>query len=307
MLLKEQIIIKMQLLITGGSGFLGQSINSRLKDTFEITTIGFNETDDLTIDLSKNIPTFSRNFDVILHAAGKAHSIPASTKEAEAFFEINTKGTKNLCKALEKDLPKTFIFISTVAVYGVDIGIGIDETYPLNGNTPYALSKIEAEKFLTEWCHKHNVKLAVLRPSLIAGKNPPGNLGAMIKGIKKGQYFRIGNGSARKSILMAKDIARLVPKLIEKGGVYNVCDNQHPSFYELEELIANQLNIKSPKSIPLWLAKSIAKAGDLIGSKAPINSMKLEKITQSLTFSNEKAKRELDWVPLDVLDNFLIE
>lgn len=47
--------------------------------------------------------------------------------------------------------------------------------------------------------------------------------------------------------------------------------------------------------------------GDMIGEKAPINSLKLRKITESLTFSNEKAVRELGWKPLNVLDNFKIE
>ena len=45
----------------------------------------------------------------------------------------------------------------------------------------------------------------------------------------------------------------------------------------------------------------------MIGEKAPINSLKLRKITESLTFSNEKAVRELGWKPLNVLDNFKIE
>lgn len=51
----------------------------------------------------------------------------------------------------------------------------------------------------------------------------------------------------------------------------------------------------------------MAKMGDMIGEKAPINSLKLRKIAESLTFSNEKAVRELGWKPLNVLDNFKIE
>ena len=95
--------------------------------------------------------------------------------------------------------------------------------------------------------------------------------------------------------------------LFRSGGIYNVCDNHHPSFAELEELIAKQLNKKAPRSIPYWVAKSIALVGDIVGNKFPINSSKLDKITQSLTFSNEKARRELDWEPLDVLQNFKIK
>ena len=54
------------------------------------------------------------------------------------------------------------------------------------------------------------------------------------------------------------------------------------------------------------MAWCLAKVGDLLGSKAPINSYKLEKMTKSLTFSNEKARKELGWEPLDVLTNYKI-
>ena len=51
----------------------------------------------------------------------------------------------------------------------------------------------------------------------------------------------------------------------------------------------------------------MAVFGDCLGEKAPINSLKLRKITNSLTFSNEKAMRELGWKPMNVLENFQIE
>jgi hypothetical protein len=54
------------------------------------------------------------------------------------------------------------------------------------------------------------------------------------------------------------------------------------------------------------VAKGLALIGDLFGSKAPINSDKLDKITKSLTFSNAKAIKDLGWKPLDVIDNFKI-
>ena len=61
-----------------------------------------------------------------------------------------------------------------------------------------------------------------------------------------------------------------------------------------------------PLNIPYWVAWCMAKIGDLFGNKAPINSNKLEKMTKSLTFSNDKARKELNWEPMDVLTNFQI-
>ena len=298
----------MTLLFTGASGFLGSNIIQLLNGAYNIISVGLSPQDTYLVDIATDIPTFTDAFDVVFHAAGKAHSVPKTEAEKRLFFDVNLQGTKNLCTALERSgIPKAFIFISTVAVYGCDSGENITEEHPLNGTTPYALSKIKAEKYLQGWCAMHNVKLSILRPSLIAGPNPPGNLGAMIHGIENGKYLSIAGGKARKSVLMVQDIANLLPMLIEKGGIYNVCDSYQPSFRELEMVICKQLNKKRPISIPYWLAKSMAVIGDCLGEKAPINSLKLRKITSSLTFSNEKAVRELKWKPMNVLETFLIE
>ncbi len=297
-----------KLLFTGASGFLGHNVKPLLNSIYEVKTLGFSDNDDIKVNLATTVPEIEESFDVILHAAGKAHSMPKTEAEKKVFFDVNYQGTVNLCRALEKrTIPNAFIFISTVAVYGLDFGENITEEHPLNGNTPYALSKIRAEQFLTEWCARHNVTLGIIRPSLIAGPHPPGNLATMIKGIQTGRYFSVAGGKARKSILMVQDIARLLPSLIEKGGIYNVCDDTQPTFRELEILIAKQLGKRPPLSISYWLAKPIALIGDLLGDKAPVNSIKLKKITGSLTFSNERAKKELGWHPVNVLDNFTIE
>jgi len=298
----------MTLLFTGASGFLGSNIIQLLNGAYNIISVGLSPQDTYLVDIATDIPTFTDAFDVVFHAAGKAHSVPKTEAEERLFFDVNLQGTKNLCTALERSgIPKAFIFISTVAVYGCDSGENITEEHPLNGTTPYALSKIKAEKYLQGWCAMHNVKLSILRPSLIAGPNPPGNLGAMIHGIKNGKYLSIAGGKARKSVLMVQDIANLLPMLIEKGGIYNVCDSYQPSFRELEMVICKQLNKKLPLSIPYWFAKSMAVLGDCFGENTPINSLKLRKITHSLTFSNEKAMRELGWKPMNVLKNFRIE
>jgi nucleoside-diphosphate-sugar epimerase len=297
----------LKLLFTGSNGFLGRNILPLLdKNDYSINTLDISNAD-ININLAQEIPQLSQSYDVIFHAVGKAHFIPKNNIEAKIFFDVNLQGTQNLCAGLEKTgLPRSFIFISTVAVYGCEIGENINENYPLNGNSPYAQSKIQTEEFLINWAKTNNVILTILRPSLIAGRNPPGNLGAMINGIKTGKYLSIGGGKAQKSVVWAGDLAVLISKAALHGGIYNVCDDHHPNFAELEKLIAQQLNRPFPKSIPYSIATFIAKIGDILGSKAPINSGKLLKITKSLTFSNEKARKQLDWQPADVLSNFKI-
>lgn len=287
---------------------MGNNVRPLLEGMYDVTTVGLLPQDDYIVNIAKEIPDLRVRYDIVLHAAGKAHSVPKTEAEKQVFFDVNLQGTKNLCTALEKKgIPRAFIFISTVAVYGCDFGENITEEHSLEGVTPYAMSKRLAEEFLQKWCYEHNVTLGIIRPSLIVGPNPPGNLGAMIHGIRSGRYLSIAGSRTRKSVLMVQDIARLVPLLVEKGGIYNVCDSYQPTFRELEAVICRQLNRNLPLSIPYWMAKCMALMGDCFGKKAPVNSQKLSKITESLTFSNEKAVRELGWRPINVLENFKIE
>lgn len=296
-----------KLLFTGASGFLGYNIRPILEKNYDVHTIGLTDDDDIKINIATEVPPVNTHYDVVLHAAGKAHTVPKNEDEKQVFYDVNLQGTVNLCKALENaGIPKALVFISTVAVYGCEFGELITEEHPLEGTTPYAKSKIMAEQYLTEWCAKNDVVLGILRPSLLAGRKAPGNLGAMVEGIKKGFYLNIAGGKVRKSVLMADDIAYLLPLLEEKGGVYNVCDSYQPTFGEISASVAQQLGKRNPVNIPYWLAWCMAKVGDLLGDRAPINSYKLEKMTKSLTFSNEKARRELGWEPMDVLENYKI-
>lgn len=297
------------LLFTGATGFLGSNVLPLLRQNYEVETLALDPNADFNINLVTDQIVLSKQYDIVLHAAGKAHVIPKTEEEIKLFYDINYEGTKKLCNALEKiGVPKSFIFMSTVAVYGCDIGESITEEHSLDGETPYAKSKIMAEEFLQDWCAKNNVILTILRPSLIAGKNPPGNLGAMIKGISSGKYLSIAGGVSHKSVMMACDLANVIPLCEDKGGIFNICDDSYPSFHELEVLISKQLGKKRPPlNIPYWVANILAHIGNLMGKKAPINSLRLEKIVKSLTFSNEKIKKELGFVPTNVLSNFIIK
>lgn len=292
------------ILLTGATGFLGTSLRQELKlDGFNLVCPGADDGHsriDFTLPFDLKLKS---SIDIVVHAAGKAHAVPMTDIEKQEFYRVNLEGTKNLCRALEalNELPKSFIFISTVAVYGVDTGQGISEGHPLNGTTPYSDSKIEAEKWLRQWATENDLTLGILRLPLIAGFRPPGNLGAMIKGIKSGKYLSIGRANSRKSMVWAKDIAQIIPVLSKKGGTYNLTDGIHPTFGELEEAIALSLNKQKPIKVPFWFAKGLAIIGDLFGSEFPINSDKLRKITSTLTFDDSKARNELGWNPTSVL------
>lgn len=292
-------------LLTGATGFLGQQLLLELGS--ETLRLGRSPANHIRCDLSVDIPELPP-VGTVIHNAGKAHSVPKTPSEAEVFFQVNEQGTLHLLKALEAHPPHQFIFISTVSVYGREEGEDLDESHPLNGDTPYARSKIRAEAAVQSWCEARGVPWVILRLPLIAGPNPPGNLGAIQRAIARGRYFRITGNEARKSMVLAEDVARLIPRLNDKTGIYNLTDGLHPTFADIEDAIAGALNKRIPLSLPPGLVKAIARAGDGIanlGLPFPLTTGRLQKMTATLTFSDEKARRELGWRPRAVISYIL--
>lgn len=292
----------MNILLTGSSGFFGKEIirQNTIHSIFSLNRKFGN----YKYDLSTSIPNFESEFDIVIHNAGKAHSIPNTDAEKKSFFQVNVQGTNNLLKGLENAVPKQFVFISSVAVYGQESGLKIKEQASLLAKDPYGLSKIKAEQLILDWCNKNNVICTILRLPLLVGENPPGNLGAMINGINKGYYFNIAGGQARKSMVLANDVAAILLKASEIGGIYNLTDGFHPNFYELSNAIGKKYGKSRIFNLPFFIAKTIALVGDFKGEKFPIDSNKLKKITSDLTFDDTKARKILGWNPSNVLDYY---
>lgn len=295
-----------KILLSGATGFFGNTIKEESKGN-EVFTIGRRNSDFLS-DLTKDVQSYKETFDLVVHAAGKAHSVPKNDFEELNFFDVNVKGTLNFLRGLETcpNVPQRFLYISSVSVYGLIEGNLICEKSPLNASDAYGLSKIRAEEIVQDWCQKHGVVCTILRLPMLAGTNPPGNLKAMINGIFKGYYFNIGKGDARKSMVLAEDVAAIIPVVSKIGGIFNLTDSYHPSFYELAFLIANQLKRSPPLSIPLWLGAILARLGDSLGNDFPINTKKLQKITSDLTFDDRKAVSAFNWNPTPVLEGLKI-
>lgn len=290
-------------LLVGGNGYIGNQILRDFQKKFSVKVLGRGIKSTYVYDLSSSIPEINEKFDLVIHNAAKAHLIPHSSSEIMSIYNINYNGTVNLLKSLEINAPENFIYISTVAVYGLTKGINITEEAPLLAKDAYGKSKLLAENAVVDWCKNKNVKCTILRLPLVVGKNAPGNLGAMIQGIKRGYYFNIGDGAARKSMILNTDIPRVIEKAIGVEGVFNLSDGYHPSFKEISTLIGNVLG-RSVHTMPTALAKVAAKFGDIIGNRFPLNSDILIKLTEDLTFDNTKAKLALNWEPTPVLEGF---
>lgn len=298
--------MKLKILLTGSNGFLGRFLFKELSKQNSIFTLN-RKNSNYNFDLEKDNFVLQENFDLVVHSSGKAHVIPKNTQEILSFYKTNVNGTISLLNSFQNSTrPKYFVFISSVSVYGLNEGNLINEDNPLIAVDPYGLSKIKAEEIVKKWCDEYNVICTILRLPLVVGENPPGNLGAMIRGIKRGYYFNIAGGKAQKSMVLATDVARFILKAAKIGGTYNLTDGIHPTFYDLSRSIASQLGIHFVPNLPNFFAIILAKFGDIFGNRFPINSAKLLKISSTLTFDDTKARTAFGWNPSSVLNDFKI-
>lgn len=291
-------------LVSGASGFLGKFIIDELNsETYD--TIGRAKSNTIKFDFAQSeIPLkIDGKYDYLIIASGHAHVLTNQDTENLLHFNVNYIGTQKLVNSLDLTTLKGVVYVSSVAVYGENMKIPFREEDDLLGESPYAKSKIIAEEYLMRWSQQNNIPVLILRVPLIVGKCPPGNLGAMIEAIRKKRYFSVARGQARRSMVLAEDLAKYIVSNCGRLGVYNLSDGFHPSFRELETLISRQLNVSRPKEMPLFLAKILAKAGDTF-SFLPINSLRLKKLMCDLIIDDSKAKRETDWQPRAVINNF---
>ena len=194
-------------------------------------------------------------------------------------YQVNREGTRRLLEAIDRggEPPETFLLISTVAVYGVNEGVLLDEgTERPAAKVPYGESKRQAEDMLLEWASRRGVRSTVIRLPLVVGAGAPGNLRSMVEAIRRGRYRDIGGGRARRSMVMADDAAAILPRAAAAGGIFHLTDGVHPAFVDLSAALAGTLRRGRVGNLPLWTARIAASAGDVVGRVTgrvmPINS-----------------------------------
>ena len=307
----------MKLLLTGYPGFLASAIKDWFESKgWEVDTLGLlpypqevSQTGTHYVcNLASEIPELSKNtYDLVIHAAGKAHVVPRNEAERKSFFDVNVTGTQHILEALQSNPPKSIVFISSVAVYGKETGDMIREDAPLLADTPYGKSKIQAEELIRTTSFSKEVIRGIVRLPLIAGKNAPGNLGSMIKAIQKGLYFNVSGGKAVRSVVLKEDIAPFLYELAQKGGTYHFTDGRGITYRELDQKVHELIPCPKRPGLPYWLAWMLALGGEILEfvlrRPMPLDFYRLDKLVSNLTFDNAKATEDIPFTPRYVIDH----
>ena len=130
-------------------------------------------------------------YDVVFHVAGIAHQ--KETKEnAHLYYEINRDLAIEVANKAKIEGVKQFIFMSSMSVYGKEVGVITKDTKP-KPKTNYGKSKLQAEESLNA-LSDDNFKVCILRPPMVYGDGCKGNYQIIVKFVKKFSIFpRVNN------------------------------------------------------------------------------------------------------------------
>ena len=289
------------ILLTGASGFVGKNLKQYLNhwDRFKILILNLRENSSLHIDAT---------IDTIIHLAGKAHDLK-NISEPDDYYKVNFELTKKLYNAFLISDAKRFIFVSTVKAVADHLKEPLTEDHLPNPQTHYGKSKLMAEKYIQSQTLPIGKSYYILRPCMIHGPGNKGNLNMLYKFVSKGLPYPLAAFKNKRSFLSVDNLCFIIKEIIERKdiptGIYNVADDQELSTNQVVSLLSEALK-KSPwlVNVPSGFISFVAKIGDYL--KLPLNTNRLDKLTENFVVSNQKIKDVLKKdLPLSSRDGIL--
>lgn len=246
-----------RILVTGAAGYIGRNLCSHLLNNgYEVTGSLLDEKEaELLPEGVKPVVTGAisgetdwsealEGADGVVHLAAMVHKKETQDKETEDLFRrTNTDATAALAKqALEKKI-RSFVFLSTVAVYGLNKTTQpLTINSPINPTTYYGKSKWEAEQKLTALFEKADASLTIFRPTMVYGPKAPGNFARLTKMVRMGIPLPLGSVNNKRYFVFIEKLVSLILEGLERDepgiDVRFACDDEPLSTKELFKLAA---------------------------------------------------------------------
>lgn len=295
-----------KVLVTGADGFVGSHLVERLLTEaaavrafcFYNSNGSYGWLDELNADRLANIDVQLGDIrdgrsvhravagvDIVLHLAALV-AIPYSYQAPESFVDTNISGTLNVLEAVRDVGSVRMVHTSTSEVYGTPDSVPIRETHPLQGQSPYAASKIAADKLCEAYARSFATPVSILRPFNTYGPRQsmraviPTILGQLLSGART---VRLGSLTPRRDLTFVTDtidgFIRIACTDVEPGTLVQLGTGQTVSIGELfglccevtavnAEVVKDSVRIRPSASEVRVLLSDPSHAKSLLGWQA---------------------------------------
>jgi UDP-glucose 4-epimerase len=208
-------------LVTGGSGFIGTHLCNYLKDFGNTTIFDIKNNPSENLLNQKALDPAVSGKTKIFHLAALT-SVQESLNKPELCFRTNVEGTFNVLESCRKNDVPEILFTSSAAVYGNPLYCPIDEKHPTNPISPYGQSKLLGESMFKFYSDVYGIKSVILRLFNVYGPGSGRNVVDIIKKCKSdGSKFNMnGDGKQTRDFIHVTDVVKAC--VHAKPGLYNI-------------------------------------------------------------------------------------
>ena len=252
----------MNILVTGGAGFIGSHlVEQLLKKKHKISVI-----DNLSTGRIENLQNFKdrikfyrfdlskkgkwekilKKIDVVFHLAALADIVP-SIQNPDKYFNANVVATKNLVESCIKNKVKKIIYSASSSCYGIPKKYPTLENETIDQKYPYALTKRIAEEILLHYGNIYKIKITSLRLFNVYGtrSRTSGTYGAMFGVFLKQKLANspltvVGNGNQTRDFTYVTDVANAFIQCIKYKGkkkIFNIGTGKPVSINKIVEIL----------------------------------------------------------------------
>jgi nucleoside-diphosphate-sugar epimerase len=305
-------------LITGGTGFIGSRLALRCVDMGETVRVlaqkntpgerqNSEELERRGVELFEGSVTDSEathrscaGVDVVYHLAAAQHE--ANVPDSH-YYDVNVDGTRNVLQAAVDEGVKRFVHGSTIGVYGIGRSGPVGDHTPLNPDNIYGVTKLEGEKVARSFFDR--LPIAIARISETYG---PGDrrLVKLFKGIAGKRFFMIGPGSNLHHLVYIDDlIDGLRLAAVSDGAAGKTFVLAGPEAITTDQMVlavCEALGTGAPKlRVPLWPLMSAAVVMEAtlrpLGIQPPLHRRRMNFFVKSFRFSGEDARAAIGYQP----------
>jgi nucleoside-diphosphate-sugar epimerase len=305
----------MNILITGGTGFIGSRLAERCKaDGNDVSVLGREDASEAELETRGKLEKLgieviagsvtdrekmfavTKNKNLVFHLAAAQHEMNVPD---DVFRGVNVEGTRNMLDAAIDAGTTRFVHGSSIGVYDRDVTDIVDEETPLRPDNIYGVTKAEGEKVVRDYFDR--IPGTIIRISETYG---PGDrrLLKLFRGIDKGMFFVIGNGRNIHQLIYVDDLVDGLLLAAEHPSAtsetFVLAGTERLTTNEMVLAIAAAVGGKPRKwRSPLWPFMLLATLMEYtlrpLGIQPPLHRRRMDFFTKSFQISTSKAERAI--------------
>jgi nucleoside-diphosphate-sugar epimerase len=316
----------MTVLVTGAPGWLGNELVDRLDDLdrevrcLVLPGVDTSPLDPYDVDLydgdvtdaSTLVDAYAGGVDTVFHCAGVIH--PRRLFGVETFYDVNTRGTRNMLEAGRQHGVEHFVYVSSNAAQGFNDSPDelMTEGMPCRPESPYGRSKYLAERHVRGYGREYGIDFTILRPCWYYGPGQPDRMDRLMEMIADGTPIMFGDGENRRSMTYIPELVEALCLVMERsstarGETYWIADEEPYTTNHIYRTIARLLGVEdafSPRRIPRP-ASRLLEVGDKLLARLGIYEQNVHvggEMSRTIACDVTKAKEQLGYDPVSSLE-----